>query len=311
MKIAHISDLHISRQHKFKNIHLLKKILNYIIEQKVDHLIITGDLIDNSEKGDFRLLRNILKEFGFLNSKKLSLVIGNHDIFGGIETAEDIVNFPKKCLSINYKQKMRDFYSYFKECFDNCYFSSKSEHYPYAKDLGDVVLIGINSISKYSRIRNSFASNGKVTKAQQNLLKEIFEKKEFASKKKIVMIHHHFCKYYERYEHKNTIWANVEKFTLKLRGKKKLIELFLKHKVDLILHGHLHESLEYSKDGLRFLNAGGSIDNNGESYLKINFIDIANDEIKTQIVTIPKYKYDKNIENIGNYSKKKSNSVAI
>ena len=32
MKIAHISDLHISQTNKFKNIHFLKKILDYIIK---------------------------------------------------------------------------------------------------------------------------------------------------------------------------------------------------------------------------------------------------------------------------------------
>ena len=308
MKIAHISDLHISKRHKFKNIHLFRKILDYINDHHVDHLIITGDLIDNAETGDFKLLRNIFKDYGFLNSEKLSVVIGNHDIFGGIETAEDIVNFPKKCLATNYKQKMRQFYTYFIESFENCFFPSETEHYPYAKDLGEVVLIGMNSIAKYSRVSNAFASNGKVTKQQIKLLKEIFENKEYSKKRKIVLIHHHFCKYYERYEHKNSIWANVEKFTLKLRGKKSLIKLFLKYKVDLLLHGHLHESTEYYKDGLRFLNAGGSIDNNGESYLKINMIDVQEDNINTEIVTLPKFKFDKNIDN---YSKKMLKSIAI
>ncbi len=308
MKILHISDLHISKKLKFKNIHFLKKIITYFHDKKMDHLIITGDLTDNAEKNDFKLLRHIFKDFGILDRNKLSIVIGNHDIFGGIETAEDIINFPKKCIKTNYKQKMREFYSAFIECFEDCLFPVDSEHYPYAKDLGKVVLIGLNSIAKYSRLRNAFASNGKVSRAQFESLKKIFEEESFRDKRKIVMIHHHFTKYYKKYEHKNSIWANVEKFTLKLRGKKKIINLLADNKVDLVLHGHLHESLEYFKDGLRFMNAGGSIDNNGESYLKMNTIELIDNRIVTDIITLPKFKYEKSISN---YSKKMAKKVAM
>jgi 3',5'-cyclic AMP phosphodiesterase CpdA len=308
MKIAHISDLHISSMHKFNNVHLLKIILNHLNENGVEHLVITGDLTDNADKTDYKLLRNIFCDYGFLDSKKLSLVIGNHDIFGGIVTAEDIVNFPKKCLNTNYKQKMKEFYSYFIECFDNCFFPSGSDRYPYVKEVGNCVLIGLNSIAKYSRIKNAFASNGKVTKSQIKSFDEIFRKNEYSDKKRVVMIHHHFCKYYQKYEYKNSIWANVEKFTLKLRGKKSLIDSFVKHKIDLVLHGHLHESFEYDKNGIRFLNAGGSIDNNGESYLKINLIETYSSGIESKIITLPKYKFDKNAFS---YSKKMLNSIAI
>jgi len=273
----------------------LKRILDFLRDEQVDHLVITGDLIDNADKSDFKLLRSIFKDYGLLNTKKMSVVIGNHDIFGGIETAEDIVNFPKKCFLIDYKEKMKDFYRYFTECFEDCFFPSKVDDYPFAKDLGPVVLIGLNSISKYSRLRNAFASNGKISNSQIDALKKIFEKKEYSDKKKIIMIHHHFCKYYQNYAHKNGVWANVEKFTLKLRGKKKLINLFKKHNVNLILHGHLHESNEYYKDGLRILNGGGSVDSNGESYLKINMINFENNDILTKIITLPKYRFEKKL----------------
>ena len=62
---------------------------------------------------------------------------------------------------------------------------------------------------------------------------------------------------------------------MKLRKKKKLFQLFKMNKVDLVMHGHLHESIEYIRKGIRFLNAGGSITGNEEE-LKINFLNVKN-----------------------------------
>lgn len=295
MKITHISDLHISQTNKFKNIHFLKKILDYIIKENYDHLVITGDLVDNSKRSDFKLLRNIFKDYNMLKSNKMSLIIGNHDIFGGIETAEDIVNFPKKCLLINYKKKVEEFTYYFRECFENCYFPLKSEFFPFAKILNNIVFIGVNSIQKYSRIRNLFASNGKISKKQNKLLDEIFKKPDFQNKKKIILIHHHFSKYYNCIHNKNSIWMNVERLTLKLRGKKKILKKFNENNIDLILHGHLHEMNEYFVNDIKVLNAGGTMDNNNDLFLNINEIEIKNDDIMNTIIKIPKYKFEKKI----------------
>ena len=81
MKIAHISDLH------------LNTIYSYSLENKADHLVITGDLTDNASEKDFEILRNLFRKNGLLNSERLSLVIGNHDIFGGLQSAEEIFFF--------------------------------------------------------------------------------------------------------------------------------------------------------------------------------------------------------------------------
>ena len=52
------------------------------------------------------------------------------------------------------------------------------------------------------------------------------------------------------------------------------------------MHGHLHESYEYKINGLRFINAGGSVDRNKPGELKINLIDIYDHEISADIRTI-------------------------
>ena len=133
MLIAHISDLHLNSFYNdsiFKRIHYL---LKYISAKKVDHLIITGDITDNASDKDLEIFRRMLNRFGFLNGEKVSLVIGNHDIFGGVQKAEDIFAFPEKCSTVNYKKRINNFISYFPEAFENCYYLSPKDFFPYAK----------------------------------------------------------------------------------------------------------------------------------------------------------------------------------
>ena len=118
MKIAHISDLHLDATFKKENIKKTMHLLEYITDNKFDHIIISGDITENAETAAFELARNIFKRFGLFNSKKLSLVIGNHDVFGGVHLAEDVINFPAKCKTIDYNRKVKEFEYFFNETFD-------------------------------------------------------------------------------------------------------------------------------------------------------------------------------------------------
>ena len=137
-----------------------------ISEWNVDHLVITGDLTDNASEKDFDLLRRALKKFGFLAGERLSIVIGNHDIFGGVQKAEDIFAFPDKISSINYSKQVSNFISYFPEAYENCYHLSQNEFFPFVKRIKNVLLIGLNSVAEYSKLSNPFGSNGEINASQ-------------------------------------------------------------------------------------------------------------------------------------------------
>ena len=262
MKIAHLSDLHICSKFKRENIIKTKKLIRHAIEQGVDHFVITGDISDNAQEKDFLILRKILETYKLLSADKTSIIIGNHDIFGGVHTVSDVINFPSKCANTNYKEKVTKFFKYFKELFENAIFPSEESPFPYVKVLKDVVLIGMNSIDTYSKLKNPFASNGHVSKIERENLKKIFDEYEFPNKMKIAMVHHHFYnKNIPSKSSENSLWNRIEKFTMKLRGKKKLLKLFSEIGISLVLHGHSHEIKEYHRKGIMFLNAGGSIDN--------------------------------------------------
>ncbi len=294
MKIAHFSDLHICQKSRPKNLERTKLLIDYALKQETDHFVFTGDLVHLGNKEDFIALRNLLDEFNLLDSSRVTLVTGNHDIFGGVYFAEDVLTFPHKCEGIDYHKKLLEFKNYFFETFENTYFPATNDPYPFAKMLGNVVLIGLNSIHPYSRLKNLFASKGLVGKEQRENFKQILSRTEFRDKMKIVLIHHHFRKVSHRCSlFTNTLLRNIETYGNKLKNRNQIARLLGKYKVNLILHGHEHDSHEYFYKGLHFMNAGGSIEKNHHGEMKINFIEIEGNKIKTKIQIVSGYEISK------------------
>jgi len=262
MKLIHISDLHLCLSYKRNNIKKTKKLIKHIAEQNAGHLIITGDISDNADENDYCILKKILQAFNLYSSEKTTIIPGNHDIFGGVQKAEDIISFPSKCNKTDYEARIKRFAEIFEELFRNTYFPFENEYFPFAKPLDGVVLIALNTVDKYSKLKNPTASNGKVGRKQLGGLIDALTAKSFSGYKKIVIAHHHFYKNCDEVKSSESIiWNSIEKFTMKLRGKKKLIKAFSENKVSCVLHGHSHDMREYERKGVLFLNAGGSIEN--------------------------------------------------
>jgi 3',5'-cyclic AMP phosphodiesterase CpdA len=76
LKVAHISDLHLSRKFKPGNLDGTMRLIDHALSLGVDHLVITGDLTHNVSGDDLPDLRGILDRFGILDTRKTSLVIG-------------------------------------------------------------------------------------------------------------------------------------------------------------------------------------------------------------------------------------------
>jgi len=280
MKIVHVSDLHFDREFKKINILKFERLLKFLDNNNTDHLVITGDISHGRKKEDYLILKDILRKNNFLHSERTSMVIGNHDIFGGVITAEDVIDFPNRCKETVYQNEIDDFFSTFDELFENAIFPENKKKFPYLKFVKDILLIGINSNAKYSLVKNLFASNGKVSKTQFTDLQLLLRDHISDFKKKIVLIHHHFSKFHQDLiDKKNPLWSKVEKTTMKLRGKKKLLELFKSHNIDMVLHGHVHQMGEYTRGGIKFLNAGASIDNYDDNKIQFNMLNITPENV--------------------------------
>ncbi len=285
--IAHISDLHISLDHQRQNIRRTRRLLESALHRNVDHIVVTGDITADAKPGEFDSARKIFKNYGLLDSKRLTVVAGNHDIFGGVHTAEEIFSFPKRCKGVDYGAKLNLFRGAFEETFRQSLIYDRKHLFPFVKILGGVMLIGVNSVAGYSKLANPLGSNGEIDDKQFKQLNELLGADLFRNKRKIVLIHHHFNKL--RCEAAGTIhsvWSTIEKQTMKLRGKKRLLELFRKSGVQLVLHGHVHENREYEREGIQFVNSGGSVLGGERGTLSYTLVHVYPDTIRTTLQNI-------------------------
>ncbi len=284
MKIAHLSDLHICQQSRPNNLYRTELLIQYALDQGTDHFVITGDLIHLAREEDFIALRALFMKYDLLDSDRLSLVIGNHDIYGGVHLAEDVVKFPQKCQAVDYNMMIEKYNTYFFEAFENTYRYSPDAGYPFVKTVNDVAFIGINSTTEYSIFRNPFASKGVIEKSQLTGLKHILSRLRHQQVLKFVMMHHHIKRQNLNDSlFRNSALKNIEDLANNLWRKNRVINLLRRYHIDLILHGHEHYSGEYYHRNLHFLNGGGSIDKNKPGELMINFVHVKGKSFTSEV----------------------------
>ena len=167
--IAHISDLHLSAEFRRQNIRRTKQLLDLLSRSNIDHLVITGDIAANAQPGEFAIGRGLLSSYGFYNAQRTTIIPGNHDIFGGVQTAEDILDFPSRCRNTHFHRAMQTFSDAFGELFQGSSVSKDGYWYPFMKDLGPVVLVGLNSVAPHSVAAPPTLSNESAFPADENL----------------------------------------------------------------------------------------------------------------------------------------------
>ncbi len=251
-RIAHLSDTHVSPEYNRHNITKLRKLLSYVVDSGYNHVVITGDITGHGESRDFRSIRRILKYFGLLNYDKLTVTIGNHDIFGGVHKIEDVFSFKRRCKSTSYHTKLDQFESAFRETFPKKAFATESL-FPFVKIVGPVALIGLNSVAEFHPILNPVGSNGLVSAAQIESTRRILEHPLMRAVQKVVLIHHHFGPYEPNAESlSGSFGYMIEAFSLKQYRKKRLEKFLQVHGVSAILHGHTHIEECYRRSGIQF-----------------------------------------------------------
>lgn len=260
-RIAHISDLHLNPVYFPERTIIVRRLLSQCKQMEVDHIVITGDVTNQAKPEELEHFRKVLKEFSLLDGNKATVVIGNHDIFGGPYHAEDVLKFPSTCKTADYDMKVEEFYTGLKETFEGAKLFSSNSVFPFMKILGDVAIVGINSIARWNTVRNPIGSNGKVDDKQHEALKAIFRSSLLKGKHLIVAIHHHFNKTGDAaaVSKVERLWRALESATMKMYKKKRLVKLFRTCNVKAVLHGHIHHHGEYERGGIRCLNAGGSV----------------------------------------------------
>lgn len=281
-KIAHISDTHISFNDTNGHGKNLVELLKDIQERECDHIVITGDLVENPEEREFQYVKEILSHFELLHPDKLSVIPGNHDIFGGAPGNVMFFTFPLICKETEPSENVEKFIETFKDSFpEKCSF-------PFLKVIDNIAFIGINSIDKWSEKNNPEGSNGMVSDKDLKKIRKILSQKELKDKYKIVLMHHHLNKIRNSEEYPaHSLWLKTVDYKMKLHNKNKLTELFRKQKVNLVLHGHTHVNDVYNIKGVNYINSSASCvpltDDQARMY---NIISIPGENETDRILTV-------------------------
>ncbi|HMS33930.1 MAG TPA: metallophosphoesterase [Ignavibacteria bacterium] len=252
-KIAHISDTHISFNDTNGHGKNLVELLKDIQSRACNHIVITGDLVENPEEKEFRYVKEILSHFDLLHPEKLSVIPGNHDVFGGAPNSIMFFTFQLICKNTNTSENVEKFAETFADTMP------EDKTFPYLKVIDNIAFIGINSMDKWSVKNNPEGSNGMINKGDFKKLKKILSRKEIKDKYKIVLIHHHFNKVNLNEEYPaHSLWLKTVDYKMKLHNKNKLAELFKNLKVNLVLHGHTHINHIYNIKGVTYINSSAA-----------------------------------------------------
>lgn len=279
-KIAHISDIHIKNT---KHVHfdILNKLLKDIKKRKVDHILLTGDIVDCATAEEYKLVKNTFDKYDYYDKDKLTVIPGNHDIYGGPSDRMPGYMFIQYCRKLNFKKSVNNFAKQFSDINTN-------KEIPYFKVIDNAAVIGINSIYEWDLHENSNGTNGYLKDSIIKKLVNILEKKELKDKIKIVLIHHHFNEPMFRKDHiEQRMWLEAEESKMKFYNKKELMKIFSKYKVNFVLHGHTHISESYKINGITYVNSSGCVHPLTKDQRKdYHIIHIENNKTKLEMIAV-------------------------
>jgi len=259
-----------------------------MLEDGCDHIVISGDLVSTADPDDFYLAREVLSNFGLLDSRMLTVVPGNHDIFGGPHRAVDVLSFPRHIRSVDYRKNLDLFYETFAETFAGVEHLSKDDVYPFVKRVGPFSLLGLNSIPEWSLLDNPLGTNGIIEDGQFDALRGLDARAMFGSTIPVVVVHHHLNDLTDD-SVEDGIWKKIESKTMRMKKRKRLLRVLKTMDAQYVLHGHIHRNEVYERSGIRLANGAGAVCDDPVRNLKYNVLTWVNatSDLHTRHLPIP------------------------
>ncbi len=279
MKIAHISDIHLDSQRNPHCLEEIEELIQRIFNSGYDHLVVTGDVVDVANYDDLYGLRDIFKRNGVLNWERVTIIPGNHDIFGKYEFSSNGVGATAlralQSTGFNFTKKLHEFCDIFHETITDE--PEITMYFPFVKVLSGgrngIALLSFSSVLEWSMRHNPVGSRGYIHAEQRQAVmqKEVLE--VLNGRFTIALFHHA----YRIFEPKNAADAAFI-WSMELIERESFLKTLKKLNVKLALHGHYHKAETYTIDGLEFMNSG-SVRNVAS---KINSITIHDDDSYSQ-----------------------------
>lgn len=221
--ILHLSDLHVGRSAKEgENLNLIvEKIINrWANENNKPVILITGDLVDDGEEKQFIEARQILNPI-YAKGFTVLPVPGNHD-YG---------------WNGNHAKAKR-----FKH-FKNAFFPFEYVGYPFSKEIGGHLFIGLNSMKAEEGFFDGLLADGELGGRQiddtTGILKKTLARNPY--QKVIIYLHHHPFLFPD-----DSILETIgEKIGHWLKDGDDFMNKIMK-RTDILLFGHEHRHIDFS-----------------------------------------------------------------
>jgi 3',5'-cyclic AMP phosphodiesterase CpdA len=227
--LAHLSDIHLSPMPRAKRRELLsKRMLGYVnwhrgrkfvhrreildlitrdvVEQKPDHIAVTGDLVNLGLPEEFMRAADWLHQLG--RPERVTAIPGNHDAYVRIHPEAGTRHWRPFMESNPAGEKL---------------FPTPPERFPFVRRFGDVALVALSSAIPTM----PFIAAGKIGSVQRDLLGNALDRLKQENLFRIVLIHHPPLR----------VQAGWHRG---LRDAGRVTKVLKQHGAELILHGHNH-----------------------------------------------------------------------
>jgi 3',5'-cyclic AMP phosphodiesterase CpdA len=186
---------------------ILDLITHDIVEQKPDHVAVTGDLVNLGLPEEFARAAEWLHHLG--PPSQVTAIPGNHDAYVRLHPAAGTGRWKPYMEANAAGEKL---------------FPTPTERFPFVRRFGDVVLIALSSAIPTM----PFIAAGKVGTAQRKLLATALDRLKQANLFRVVLIHHPPLR-------EQAGWHRG------LRDAGRFTRVLKQHGAELVLHGHNHE----------------------------------------------------------------------
>lgn len=283
MKIAHISDLHISGRKDRRYLNDLDRMFDHFNSVGYDHLVISGDLSNSAHPGDWKIIREKLESHDLYHWDKTTVIAGNHDL----TNLEEELRFYNALNPLSllrkkaFDRKVKEFCVFFQELITGE--ERGDQGFPFIKIINyssvKIAIVALNSVYPWYPADNPLGARGSISKGQLRALSLESVLAPLADCFVIGLCHHA----YKVYGTDSPIDQAFD-WTMELKNREEFLEALKLMHAKLVLHGHFHRFQSYKVQNIPFIN-GGSFRYNPLCYSELIIEGL--DNFTQRFVTLP------------------------
>ena len=255
VRIAHLSDLHLTGKNDFRQIERLDRLLAEITRKGYDHLVMTGDLIDTANPDDWLVVRDALSRNGLFELGRTTVLPGNHDL---INLEEELrfyhaLNPDDSGRRRRVADRLERFCNVFRPLIADP--GNPVAGYPMVKVLHfggiGIAFAAISSVLPWSGSDNPLGARGFVSEAALRAFSDR-EVSEALGGCFVIGLCHHAYRVYGT----DALIDQAFDWTMEFKNRQDFLMAMKSLGARLVMHGHFHRFQMYPADGLTFINGG-------------------------------------------------------